>query len=320
MSNIDYFKSALSLASFGSLIMAGAWLKIKRRNKVKDTVKQVISSASAGSVELEAIAWPLSTPDKCLQGEDCVFRSWELQEINNSSNKRGHWKTIWTLQTPHPFLAFDHTGFLKIFPLSKDDLEVHKEIIYYPRKLNQSQKEAFKKHCEFSHIFPTGFFGFLTAMSFRIIEKKILVGSPLLIHGHLNPADKIIFLSQEEMLSEFRQKACLLMNGKNFRMKMLDKDQNGEINIKELQGGFKNLFKRTSRQNFCLPQFSESGKSECRFYGDITGTSKHPLTLADAFEEQYLSSVSALFPWILFMIGGIIFLLGLYQFVFMFKE
>src|SRR6476661_98750 len=135
MSKKDDIDIGVGLLLFGGTFFYHGWEKIRKLNKIKDSSRQMIAYASAGEVEFEALAWPLKSPALCIEGKKCIYLSVTLEEYK-TSGKSKRWVPIWTYHSYDPFLAFDKSGFVKVDPRRIHDVEVTREKIYYPKRMN----------------------------------------------------------------------------------------------------------------------------------------------------------------------------------------
>lgn len=308
----DDFRGLLALTAGGAVISYGGWSSIKRINRVKDSAKQLISAASAGQVELEAVAWPIDKVEKCIEGKSCILLELILEEYSGSGKNKS-WKEVWRYTSNRPFLAFDQSGFVTIKPSADHFIDVHKERTYEPHRMQSTQQMAFNAFYGGENIFNTPkVFGFSLGSSFRIKEKKILLGSPVLIHGVFNPEDKIRFVNLDPKLEDFRERCNKLLLSESFRKRFFDKNKDGSVNREELIQGFERVLQMSEGEMSNTLKLLQTGENQCRFYGLVSGNNDVPLHIADTFEEQYLKSKSAVLAWLSFSSGMFVFFLGLY--------
>jgi hypothetical protein len=312
MSKSDELRGLLLITFAGGAICYRGWKNIKRINRVKDSARQLISAASAGQVELEAIAWPMDKTDKCLEAKTCVYLELILEEYKGS-RKNKSWQEIWRYNSKKAFLAFDQSGFVSIHPFSDHFIDVRGEKIYQPHRMSDYQQKAFGSLYGGGNIFRGGsLLGFALGSNFRIKEKKIVLGSPLLIHGFFRPEDKIRFLNLEPKLADFRSRCNKLIQSESFKKRFFDKNKDGSITRDELSEGFERVLNLCQGDMSNTFQLSPAGEPHSRFYGVVSANENEPLHIADTFEEQFLESKSTFMAWMSFSFGMLVFLLGLY--------
>lgn len=312
MSSSDDFKILFYLTGFGAALTYGSWHRIKRINKVRDTAKQLISSASAGEVEVEAVAWPMERVENCLESKKCLYVELKLQELKGGKKKS--WQTIWNYNFSKPFIAFDQTGFVTVMPGKDHHIDVHRQKTFYPDKMTGEQQVRFNSLYGGQDIFNTSsFFGIsLLGRKFRIQERKLLVGSPVLIHGFFKPEDQIRYVKLNTMLLDFRDKCTEILLDPGRRQRFMDRNNDGTVTREELGQGFERLLRMSIGEIGEALRLSQEGERQCRYYGKIFGGESEKLHVADTFEEQYLTSKSSFFAWVSFSGGMFCFLLGLY--------
>jgi hypothetical protein len=315
MSSSDELKGILALTAFGGFMAVNGWKQIQRINRVKDSSKQLISAASAGQVEIEAVAWPLNNVDTCIQGKKCIYLEVILEEYRGGKHKR--WQEVWRFQSKKPFLAFDQTGFVKISPLSNFFIDVNTERTYYPNRMSASERSFFNGLGYGSDIFTgSSFLGLTRTGNYRLREKKILLGSPVLIHGFFRPDDKIRFVKLDPVLKDFQSRCMKLLGSPSFQKRFLDRNKDGSISREELLEGFERVLNLCAQSTDNEVELQTTGENGTRFYGTISGHDDVSLDLADTFEEQYLKSRSIFWGWISLMSGMFACLVGLYLFAY----
>lgn len=313
MSESENVRSLLGMTAMGAVLAYGGWRNVKRINRVKDSAKQIISAASAGQVELEAIAWPVDKIDKCLENKNCILLELILEEYSGTG-KHKSWKEVWRYTSNRPFLAFDHSGFVTIKPSRNQDIDVQREKIYNPHRMTTGQQSIFNSLNPSRSIFGgASLFGLSVFRNdFRIKEKKILLGSPILIHGFFSPEDRIKFVNLDSKLHDFRGRCTKLIQSESFRKRFFDRNKDGSVNREELSQGFEKVLQMSAGDISSNLQFTSSGDQHCRYYGVVSSKESEELQIADTFEEQYLKSKSAFMAWLSFSCGLFVFFLGLY--------
>lgn len=310
--HLSEFRLSIYLALLGAWLIYYSWKKIKQKTSMKIMAKQVISAASAGSVEIEAVAWPLRAIDTCLSGNKVVYRFIRLQKLVNSRRNKT-WETVWSKSSPEPFLIFDPSGFAIINPysntnaLSMSDGLTEKE--YPTHKLTSSQLESFDGLYDnsvsgFRASIGGSFLSSFFTSSYRILERTIPIGTPLLIHGYLSPEDHFRYVHLKEEYILFKQRADKLIGNKNYRLSLLDKDKDGTVDAKELYNGFLAALKNSVKKDFSITDFKQTGLPQEKIYGTINDHSNQELTLIDCFEEQLLNSKPIYLNWLCLYLGA----------------
>lgn len=310
-STADLIEMVVGGCAFGGVICYAGWSRIKTRNRIRDVARHFISSASAGAVEVQGVAWPLLKTEDCLEGKKCVYRHLKLQQYKRSG-KNKKWITIWDYKMSAPFIVFDHTGFLNVKIHEHAEVELEASKIYKPNSLTLSQKQSFGKvYSGKEDIFNDRFLGFSLG-TYRVTEDKISVGSPVMAHGFFKPFDHMKYYNFHEMFAEFYKKSTMYTRGKNY-VRKFDSDKDGFVDRRELKVGFLRTLELCGQDGFTFLTESPEGETHRRIYGEIIHDGEHPLLLIDTFEDQFLASTSGLFNWILFMGGLLMIFFSLYS-------
>ena len=325
MSRRSEIEAPFYLAVAGAMLAYYSYKKIKRKTHMVNTAKQVISAASAGSVEIEAIAWPFRSMDVSLDGKRVVFKRIVIQKlVKRGKNKK--WETVWKKSSPNPFLVFDHSGFLTVAPVVNGDddamLDGITQKTYEPTNLSQSQLDCFNEFYDHSvqgfnattkQGFLATFFSFNSA--FRILERYVAIGSPLLIHGHLNPEDSFRYINVTQEFALFKERVSKLLKNKDFRRQLFDKNKDGTIDAKELYDGFQSTLKASVKNGILHTDLRQSGLPHEKIYGTILTHTSQELLLSDCFEEQFLAAKPIYWNWLGLYAGIVMVGLGIYFFL-----
>ena len=300
------------LLVFGVTTVVRELKKIKKKTKIKNISKQVICAASAGSVELEGVAWPLRTIHQSLEGKKIVCRSIIIKKRVRRGNKKSY-ETVWTKNSSEPFLVFDQTGYVLVEPaysllqsVISDDVEEKK---YSPFNLKREWIDGFNNFYDnsvedFRVSSGNSFFSQLFSPDFIILEKIIEVGSPLLIHGHLTPEDTPRYISQGATLISFREKVTRIMNSKSLQLKFLDKNKDSKVDDKELRRGFQGALAVSLKSPLAITDIKNVGESHERIFGILKSNKNEDLLVSNAFEEQLLNSNPIIKNWIMLYLGA----------------
>lgn len=309
------------MAIAASSFMIYSIKQIKKKTKMQNTAKQLLSSASAGSVEIEAIAWPLKHIETSLSGEKVVFRFMELKK-RVKRGKNSEWITVWKKYTTDSFLIFDQTGFAIVDPKTCAELETFSEGMintsYDPYKFNPAQSEVFSGFydgdiSDFASRITSasgvnGFFSGLISSHYKLYERIIPVGSPLHIHGFYTPYDdvsKFVLIKNEFAL--FIERATKLISNKSYRLTLFDRNKNGSINREELSTGFKSALINSVKTDLTFTDLKSEGKAGEKLFGTIASSAHEELIISSGFEEQILNDNPIYINWLcLYLSAGIL--------------
>ena len=307
----------LYVTSFGVMLVVYALKKIKRQNQIRNIAKQMISSASAGEVEIEGIAWPIKSIDHSMKGEKIVFRQMIIQEEIQRRKKSG-WVTVWEKHERQPFLVFDQSGFMIIKVEDNFVIDELVEYKYDPHHLTPLQLESFKRFYDhklsnFSTSLKTGFLSsFFSSSTYRILERSIAIGSPLLVHGHHTPEEKFRYIHIDQEFALFKERVTKLLQNINFQKTLFDKNKDSVVDAKELYNGFRSTLKASVKNEILTTDFKSEGLPVTKVYGTITSTNDQSLQILDCFEEQHLRSRPTFLNWIWLYLGAGVIALGLF--------
>jgi hypothetical protein len=321
--------AAEALIIFGIILIVHSLKQIKKKTSLQNMGKQLVSSASAGSIELECVAWPLGPVESSMNNHPAVYRHVTVQKYIKQ-NRSSHWKTVWQKSSPSEFLVFDHSGFIKIDTSTVDqnaDANDGITSLTYPaNKLSSSQLDSFCNIYDNSVAgldvgVDKGFFSsfFSLGPQFRILEKAIPVGTPLLIQGYFTPLDHFSYIALKEEFRLFKERADKLVSNRNYRLSLLDKDKNGRVDTKEMYDGFQAALKNSVKANFTPTQFKNEGSSHEKLYGTISNGPGQPLSMNECFQEQILNSRPVYLNWLGLYLGAGLVAAGIIVLVIFFK-
>lgn len=305
------------MAMAAGSLMAYSYRQIKKKTKIQNTAKQMLSSASAGSVEVEVIAWPLKAIGSSLSGEKTVFRFMELKK-QVKRGKNTEWITVWTKFSSDPFLIFDQTGFAVLDPKDAGQLESFSEGMinksYDPFKFNPIQNDYFSSFYDgdISGFTPQingagGFLAGLLSSNYKLHERIIPIGSPLLIHGYYTPNDVPKFVHIKDEFKLFKERAAKLISNKSYRLSLFDRNKNGSIDRVELNKGFQSALINSIKTEFSFTDFKSEGLSNEKLFGTITSTPHEELIITSGFEEQILNENPIYINWLcLYLSAGVL--------------
>lgn len=318
-SDTSTFKIISYLAAGGSVLMYHSYKQIKKKTKMIIEARQLIAAASAGSVEIEAVAWPFRAIDNSLDGKKVVFRHLVLQKLVRRG-KNTSFETIWEKITPEPFLVFDQSGFMIINCHSNINSNLtslteglsRKE--YNPERLSELQLTSF------DDFYDGNISGFRAKSSitkgliaqlfsfkqFRVLERTIPIGGPLLILGNFNPEDTSRFVELSPELKLFKDRACKLLTNKNYQLSLLDKNKDGEVDLDELKNGFQTALTHSFKGTLDITDVKPKGLSNEKLYGTISSSINNELIIAEGLETQILKDSPIYRSWLGLYLGAAI--------------
>jgi hypothetical protein len=311
------YKFIFYLTAAGTSLMVYSYKQIKKKTKMQINAKQLMASASAGNVEIEGVIWPFRSIDTSLDGKKIVFRHIEVQKYVKRG-KSSSWDTMWENVTAGPFLIFDQTGFMLVNTSNNEKFGTLTEGItsrvYNPEKLSADQLESFEG------FFDNSISGFkaklkgestilgqlLSMQSYRIKEKYIAIGSPMLLHGHFNPEDTFRFVNIASDYKLFKERACKLLINKSYQLSIFDKNKDGEVDLKELYNGFHSALVNSVKKDFTITDIRPDGPANEKLYGTLVGTAENELLISEGFETQILKNSPIYRNWLCLYLGAAI--------------
>ena len=284
-----------------------------------------------GLVELEGYAWPLKTasPIRSVAGNLCVFQSLYIEKSVKSGDSHD-WKVVGRYVSRYPFYLCDATGVATVHPT---DLEC--EISEVTRSWSDLTDEEKKSTLSLpivandsffgGHDLPTIDTGFFSG-TFRVREKRLLVGAPVLVHGyfhtHSHPGNVHAVHLDEKLVAFFARLKSILKNPARYQ-KLFDKNGNGDIDMAEAISGFhyaslgNSLGRSLSSSLNNSPDKSPTGASPnsaaavnpaLRHFGEIKAHSESPAFIADCHQKHFVSRIG---KWNLVTIfGGLALIIG----------
>lgn len=299
----------------GGALVVYSVKKIKHKTKLKSLSRQLISAASAGTVELEAVSWPLRSWMHSLDGKKIVYRSIIIKK-KMGSGKNARYEKVWEKNSSAPFLAFDQTGFVVVEPSTGLDKSLLvEESLEKKYDYNAVPAEGLESFNEFyDHSVPglrascgkKGLFSILFGPSYYIFEKCIPVGSPLLIHGALYPDDSARFIHVEGDLKSFKDKVTKVFKSKNVLKAIFDKNKDGIVDSAELKRGFQGALKTGLKNELSISNIKTHGNPDEKVYGSIRVDHQGDLHLYCTFEEQLLNTKPYIYNWLGLITGAAI--------------
>jgi hypothetical protein len=258
---------------------------IKRNHSVKkiqDTPKSKVESAPQGYVEFEGFAWPSESTVRGCSGEEAVYYSLQIQKKvtkYHGNKRRTEWVTLYSHFHCAPFYVVDPTG-IALIDITNGEVDLPEKNKRSWYDLSRDEKLRVLKITEGKKIpsFPPSTFLFgIFAGSYRIIEKEILVGNPLYVHGDFRTTAvepiRVSVLGLTEFSNRvFNREARSLKNLSSF----LDKNKDGVISEKEAEYGYQFAAKQAR-----LKAKDINGETAFPVHGKIGSSGEHKLFLAD---------------------------------------
>lgn len=270
---------------FGGLFLGGSLVikgirDYRNRQAVEDLAKSKISSAAQGVVEIEGFAFPTdpSRQIECLAKKPCVH--YELAIQRKQKGGEDGWSTISYFRSGYPFYIYDVSGAATVEP---EGVELEIEPITHAWSSLSEEKRAYALAIaakssmleELPSIEP-GFF-----LNYRCVEKKILLGSPVLFHGEFKTSPGDDFSVQNEKLKtyHFRLKS-ILGNFKRY-LSLFDQNRDGVLGDEESRMGF-------HRAALSAKTPENVAKYSLKHFGRLKKHAEYPSFLADCHQQHVI--------------------------------
>lgn len=271
-SNDPKIAAILCLLAGGSLLYRGL-KNFQKVRKIQDMACIDIGSAPKGLVELQGYAWPQSELMTDIYDQEVIYYTYKVQK-HERSGKHSRWVTKYEFDFDNIFYVMDLSGICLVKP-SKNSMDLQENIIglhNYATDI-ESLKSATKSK---------GFFNSIFSGNYRLVEKKILLGSPVYICGEL-----LLLENQDCTIKgdykNFLERVKLSKNNLAFRSQKFDLNRDGIISEGELQLGLLEAAKTAIL----------SVKHEpIVLSGVVSATENHSLILADCHQDQLLNRTS----------------------------
>ena len=229
-------------------------------------------TSKINSKTIEGYAWPLKNTIRNTRGRDCVLLIYELQVEQRIGRVMRWWNTIRTYRYQVPFLVIKNDDvYLVAPPDSKDykfDIESETEkfrITYIPQSYEDILNAVHQQKKPLLH------------EDYRLVEKKILVGSTVLVDGILSKPNSPSVQINGDIYKyiEFTKK---IDTDINYRNKVLDLNQDGTI--------------FNSEEKQALNNFAKDSQDTFKQFVDITAEIKHSdqnmVAIADTYKKSLL--------------------------------
>lgn len=290
MSRNEHYKIPIILLFTGGYLLWRGLINFRKARRIEDTARIDIDSAPQGLVEIEGYAWPMSTPLMSVSGRRVVYYNYKVQEYVRRG-KNSSWETKYEFHHTVPFYVIDQSGVCLVNPLTES-----MDLIESTIKLSSYAESIEELRLRTNSV--TGFFATLLSGSYRLVEKKILIGSPVYICGDLKTNN----LTQANLRGDYK-KFLVQVKAMNtnpiFKSGKLDKNRDGFVSDEEFVNGLSDV---------SADLVSADTQQSIRLVGAISQSDAHNLIIAEGHQEQVLKRISSYNN--LKIIGGII-LIGL---------
>ncbi len=262
----------------------------KRARLVEDTPRSKIATAAQGYSEFEGFAWPKADTFRTLRDQEAIYYEFALQkevETGSGKNKRKTWRTEFSYNHIHPFYVVDVSGLAMVHPIMGEF-----EIGSSEARLYTSLSDKEKKSVELlvgdkvkGYSNPLKILGITFGGKFRVVEKSLLVGSPLYVAGSFSTAASDDLIVIDAGLQSFRSKVFNTgAGGLKDVTRILDKNNDGKVSKEEEQAGYTEAA-MLSRKN---PGTNEESLQVC---GQVTSTIEHKLFIANQHERHLVGDL-----------------------------
>ena len=276
------FQVAVASAVGGGSLLYKAISNHKRLRKIVDTPRSKVASAPQGFVELEGFAWPQGETVQTLDNEEAIYYVLSVekeQESGSGKNRKKTWVPVFNYDYVVPFYLLDATGVAIIMP-QNSEIEVSDS---NKRLFSKLTPDARSRVTEMVNgtipNFPpgTGFFG--SANKYRVVEKKLVVGSPFYASGDFK-THSFNQLTIDDSLATFAHKV-INFEARSLKnvSKLLDRNGDGYVSAEEAYAGYTTAAK-LSRLN---PK-PESAPLEV--FGTLDTSENHKLFFADTHQHH----------------------------------
>ncbi len=259
---------------FGVALIYLELKNFRKARKIQDLARIDIASAPQGLVELEGYAWPRINSLQAVCGREVVYYNYKVEQLVKHG-KSSSWVTKFEFDYEKPFFVIDSSGVCVVQPIKNcvDIVETHRKLSGYAEDITALRGCLAK----------VGFFAALFKGSYRLAEKKILVGSPIYICGELvaynGPAQKI-----SGDYKKFLQNIKTIKINPVFKMQKFDFNRDGKITEEEMTEGISNEAVKTGQALVA---------DAVKIAGVIANSETHPMILADCHQDQLLKRLSS---------------------------
>ncbi|MBC7458467.1 MAG: hypothetical protein H7235_09325 [Bdellovibrionaceae bacterium] len=295
-------KSDPQFAAIASLFLGGALVfkelsNFRKSRKIQDTARINIASAPQGLVEVEGYAWPLERSFAAVCGREVVYYNYKVQELVRQG-KNSSWETRYEFNHNSSFYVIDQSGVCIVNP-SKDGMDLTEKIT----KLDRYAESVEELRESIRH--QSGWLNKLFSSSYRLVEYKLLVGSPVYVCGDLQ-AMNLNLVKIRGDYKKFLTQIKTMNANPIFKMSKLDSNRDGVLSDEEMIAGIADITKNSALNSIEL---------ETKLVGTISASDAHNLIVADGHQEQYLKRLTT---FNLLKIWGGVALIGAGLFLFFF--
>jgi hypothetical protein len=275
MSRNDPQGAGIALLFFGGALLVKGLMNFRKSRKIQDTARIDIASAPQGLVEVEGYAWPLEPSLAAVCGRQVVYYHYKVQELVKRG-KNSSWETRYEFNHNASFYAIDHSGVCIVNP-NKDSMDITEKITkldFYAESIEALSNSARQQSSWLGKIF---------SGTYRLVEYKLFVGSPVYVCGNLQAMN----LNQVKIRGDYKKFLTQVktMNvNPIFKMSKLDFNRDGVLSDDEMVAGIADVSKES---------WSSSVELETQLVGTISSSDVHNLIVADGHQEQYLKRLTS---------------------------
>lgn len=275
MSSSDPKGAGIALLFVGGALIVKGLVNFRKSRKIQDTARIDIASAPQGLVEVEGYAWPLEPPFAAVCGRQVVYYHYKVQQLVKRG-KNSSWETKYEFNHNASFYVIDQSGVCIVNP-TKESMDLTETIT----KLDHYAESI--EALSVSSRYQSGWLGKIFSGSFRLVENKLLVGSPVYVCGNLQAMN----MNQVKILGDYKkfltQVKTMSMNP-IFKMSRLDTNRDGVLSDEEVITGFADITKEASLHGV---------EGSVKVVGSISKSESHDLIVADGHEAQYLKRLTS---------------------------
>lgn len=276
----------------GVVLLTHSLRNFIKARKIQDTARIDIGSAPQGLVELEGYAWPKEHSMEAVCGRQAVYYAYQIDE-HVKRGKNSTWETRFKFSFEHPFYVMDHSGICLVKPVEQC-LELKQTTTRLSRYVTSVADLKTAKG-------PSGMLWGSTGR-YRLVEKKILVGSPVYVNGDMSSAGYADYQISGDY-KKFLQTVTAAKKNPIFHLQKFDKNRDGKVSEDELHDGHFELSKQDAVSKI---------SSKIKIAGVIANSDNHAMILADCHEEQLVQKYTR-FNYLKMAAGIGLILLGIYD-------
>lgn len=275
MSRGDPQGAGIALLFVGGALVVKGLMNFRKSRKIQDTARIDIASAAQGLVEIEGYAWPLEVPFAAVCGRQVVYYHYKVQQLVKRG-KNSSWETKYEFNHNASFYVIDQSGVCIVNPTqgSMDLTETITKLDHYAESI-----EALTA----SSRYQSGWLGKLFSGSYRLVERKLLVGSPVYVCGSLQAMN----MNQVKIRGDYKKfllQIKTMSTNPIFKMSRLDTNRDGVLSDDEMIAGLADISKEVALHSM---------ESEVKVVGSIASSQSHDLIVADGHQEQYLKRLTS---------------------------